>query len=126
MKREFIGIMGKLTCEMEEMEDWVIAKLNGEADVDTSDELRKILQAYLQRGKRKILLDLEKLNYLDSSTLRVLLDIQKKINASGGSLKLLKLQGAPLKVFRMSGFLDFFENYQERERAWKSFSEPGD
>jgi len=122
MKREFIGIMGKLTCETAETEDMVEIWVGGEADVYTSDELRKIFQAYLQREKRKILLDLENLKYLDSSTLRVLLDLQKKIEASGGSLKLLKLQGAPLRVFQMSGFLDIFENYQEREQALESFS----
>ena len=121
MRREFIGMMGKLICEAEELNDLVIVRLSGQADVYTSPELSRILEAYLRRGEINILLDLEKLAYLDSSTLRVLFDLQKKSEAAGGTLKLLKLQGPPLKVFQMSGFLQLFQTFQDQEEAEESF-----
>ena len=123
MKREFIGIMGKLACELEEVDNVVIVHLEGQADVYTSDEVAKILEAYLARGRKNILLDAEKLTYLDSSTLAALLKIQKKLKATGGNLKLLKLGGEPLKVLRTAGFLKMFENFDDRDRAMESFQE---
>ncbi|MDP8214864.1 MAG: STAS domain-containing protein [Candidatus Euphemobacter frigidus] len=123
MKREFIGIMGKLTCELEDDmgEDVAIIKLGGQADIYTSPELNKILEAYLARGRANLLLDVEDLKYLDSSTLATLLRIQKKATSLGGGLKLLKLEGEPRKVFEVSGFLNILENFDERGAAIRSF-----
>jgi len=109
MRREFIGIMGKLTCELGEEEGMAIIKVGGQADIYTSTELSKILEAYLARGRANLLLDVEDLEYLDSSTLATLLRIQKKATSRGGALKLLKLTGEPRKVFEVSGFLNIFE-----------------
>ena len=121
IKREFLGIMGTLTCELEETEGAVIVRVEGKADVYTSSELTKILQAYLARGKKDLLLDCGKLEYLDSSTLAGLLKVQKEFKAAGGAVKLLQLQGEPLKVFEATGFLSLFENFSDRDEALKSF-----
>ena len=63
MRREFIGLMGKLSCEFEEDGDRLIAELAGKADLHTSRELGKLLAAYLDKGKNEILLDLDNLEY---------------------------------------------------------------
>ncbi len=122
MKREFIGIMGKLTCELGEEGEVAIVTLGGQADVYTSPEMSKILEAYISRGQANILLDLEDLEYLDSSTLAALLRAQKKAKNLGGDIKLLKLKGEPRKVFEVSGFLSIFEDFSNREEALRSFA----
>ena len=121
MKREFIGIMGKLTCELGEEMGAAIVTLGGQADVYTSPEMSKILEAYISRGQANILLNLEELEYLDSSTLAALLRAQKKAKTLGGDVKLLKLEGEPRKVFEVSGFLNIFDTFSDRDEALKSF-----
>ena len=121
MKREFIGIMGKLSCELGDEGGVAIVTLGGQADVYTSPEMSKILEAYISRGQANILLNLEELEYLDSSTLAALLRAQKKAKNLGGDVKLLKLEGEPRKVFEVSGFLDIFDNFSDRDEALKSF-----
>lgn len=122
MKREFIGIMGKLACELGEESGVTVVTLEGQADVHTSEELRRILRAFLARGQARILLDLTKLDYCDSSTLRVLLTLQKETRAAGGTIKLLKLNGEPRRVLEVSGFLDLFETFEDRPEALQSFA----
>jgi anti-anti-sigma factor len=122
MKREFIGIMGKLTCELGEEMGVAIVTLGGQADVYTSPEMSKILDAYISRGQGNIILDLEGLEYLDSSTLAALLRAQKKAKNLGGDVKLLKLEGEPRKVFEVSGFLSIFDTFSSREEALQSFN----
>ena len=121
MKREFIGIMGKLSCELGDEGGVAIVTLGGQADVYTSPEMSKILEAYISRGQANILLNLEELEYLDSSTLAALLRAQKKAKNLGGDVKLLKLEGEPRKVFDVSGFLSIFDNFSDRDEALKSF-----
>ena len=122
MKREFIGIIGKLTCELAEENGIVIVTIGGQADIYTSAELSKILDTYLARGQANILLDMGELEYLDSSTLAALLRIQKKARAAGGTVKLLNLGSGPQRVFEISGFLNLFETFPDREAAIRSFS----
>ncbi|MFH1038300.1 MAG: STAS domain-containing protein [PVC group bacterium] len=122
MKREFIGMIGKLTCELAEENGVVVVTVSGQADVYTSGELGKIMEAYLARGQTNILLDMENLKYLDSSTLAALLKIQKKARAGGGNVKLLRLGSEPREVFEVSGFLNLFETFEDREVAISSFT----
>ena len=121
MKREFIGIMGKLSCELGDEGGVAIVTLGGQADVYTSPEMSKILEAYISRGQANILLNLEELEYLDSSTLAALLRAQKKAKNLGGDVKLLKLEGEPRKVFEVSGFLNIFDTFSGRDEALGSF-----
>jgi len=121
MEREFIGLMGKLSCQFQEEGDVLIAAAGGKADLHTSRELGKILRAYLERGRTRILLDLGELEYLDSSTLAQLLEAQKKARSEGGGLKLVNPQKQPREVLEVSGFLNIFEIYDDREKAINSF-----
>lgn len=122
MKRDFIGIMGKLTCEIGEDGSIAIVTLKGQADVYTSPEISKVLDAYISRGQRNILIDLADLEYLDSSTLAVLIKAQKKARETGGDVKLLKLAGEPRKVFEVSGFFHLFDTFASRDEAMDSFT----
>ncbi len=122
MKREFIGIMGKLSCELGEEGGVAVVTLEGQADVHTSMELQKILKALLVRGQNRILIAAGKLDYCDSSTLRVLIALQKKARAAGGAVKILRLAEEPRRVFEISGFLDLFETFDSRQDALRSFA----
>ncbi len=113
--------MGKLSCELGEEAGVVTVTLEGQADVHTSEEMKRILQAFLARGQSRILIDLAELDYCDSSTLRVLLTLQKQAKAAGGAIKLLKLGGEPRRVFEVSGFLELFDNFDNRKEALSSF-----
>jgi anti-sigma B factor antagonist len=123
VKREFIGIMGKLSCELGEEGEVTVVTLEGQADVHTSEEVRRIVRAFLARGQARILIDAGELDYCDSSTLRVFLNLQKEARAAGGAIKFLKLAGEPRRVFEVSGFLHFFETFEDRPEALRSFGE---
>lgn len=77
--------------------------VEGRVDTNTSPQLQKsILQAF-QKGN-KVVLDLEKVDYVSSSGLRALLIGQKTANSKGGSMKLVHVCSAVMKVFDMTGF----------------------
>lgn len=121
MKREFIGIMGKLSCELGEEGGVTVVTLEGQADVHTSEELNRILRAFLARGQARILIDAAGLDYCDSATLRVFLALQKEARAAKGAIRFLNLAGDPRRVFEISGFLHLFETFEDRQEALRSF-----
>jgi anti-anti-sigma factor len=54
--------------------------------------------------KKSLALDFAAVDYISSAGLRVLLILQKKIHAAGGSLSVRNLNGTVREVFDMTGF----------------------
>ena len=76
--------------------------LDGRLDTTTAPELESFLKENLA-GADALNIDCEKLVYLSSAGLRVLLFAQKKMN---GSMKLTNVCELVMEVFEMTGFAD--------------------
>jgi anti-sigma B factor antagonist len=80
----------------------LILALSGRLDTMTSKQLES--EVSLLDGKENVTLDFSKLEYVSSSGLRVLLAMQKKMNARGGSVKLVGVLSEVREIFDMTGF----------------------
>ena len=76
--------------------------LEGRLDTTTAPELEKFLSDNLL-GVKALTLDCEKLVYVSSAGLRVILSAQKKMK---GAMKLVKVCELVMEVFEMTGFAD--------------------
>ena len=79
--------------------------IDGRLDTITAPELEKFISEY-GSDVNMITIDCEKLVYVSSAGLRVLLATQKKMN---GSLKLFKVCELVMEVFEMTGFADILK-----------------
>ncbi len=78
--------------------------LEGRLDTTTAPELEAELKGSLE-GITDLTLDLEKLEYISSAGLRVLLSAQKTMNKQG-EMKLIHVCEAVLEIFEVTGFSD--------------------
>ena len=76
--------------------------LDGRLDTTTAPELESFLGENYD-GKGSIVIDCEKLSYISSAGLRVLLGAQKKTK---GAMKLVNVCELVMEVFEMTGFAD--------------------
>ena len=76
--------------------------LAGRLDTMTSKQLEN--EVVLFDGKESALLDFSKVEYVSSAGLRVLLVMQKKMNAQGGSMKLVGVIPEVNEIFEITGF----------------------
>lgn len=76
--------------------------LEGRLDTITAPELEKELKETLS-GVRELTLDFEKLDYISSAGLRVLLAAQKTM-AKQGEMKLVHVGEAVMDIFDVTGF----------------------
>ena len=74
----------------------------GRLDTITSPELEKALKESLD-GVSELTLDFEKLDYISSAGLRVLLTAQKTMNRQG-SMKIVHVCETILEIFEVTGF----------------------
>lgn len=78
--------------------------LEGRLDTVTSPELERALKASLD-GVSELTLDFEKLEYISSAGLRVLLSTQKVMNRQG-SMKLCRVNETIMEILEVTGFTD--------------------
>ncbi len=76
----------------------------GRLDTMTAPELEGLLKESLE-GVKELVFDLEKLDYISSAGLRVLLSAQKTMN-NQGSMKILHANEMILEIFEVTGFTD--------------------
>lgn len=78
--------------------------LEGRLDTLTAPELETLLSGALE-GVETLTLDFEKLDYISSAGLRVLLSTQKKMNGQG-SMKVTHVNEIIREIFDVTGFSD--------------------
>ena len=77
-------------------------QLEGRLDTVTAPEFEKELEESLE-GIRFLTLDFEKLDYISSAGLRLLLSAQKRMNAQG-EMKITGVNETILEIFEITGF----------------------
>ena len=82
----------------------VCFKLEGRLDTITSPDFESELKASLN-GTKELVVDLEKLDYISSAGLRVLLSAQKAM-AKQGSMKVVHVNETIMEIFEVTGFSD--------------------
>ena len=78
--------------------------LEGRLDTMTAPELEQTLKTALE-GVEELTFDFEKLDYISSAGLRVLLAAQKAMNRQG-SMKVKNANEIILEIFEVTGFSD--------------------
>ena len=78
--------------------------IEGRLDTATSPELSKELDSSLE-GVTQLVFDLEKLEYISSSGLRVLLSAQKTMKGKG-TMVVKNVSELVMEVFEITGFVD--------------------
>lgn len=97
-----------MKIEYKIVDGYAMVRAEGRADTAGSGEFERAMLEVLEQGCSKLLLDCSAMNYISSSGLRVLLIVQKKMSATGGSFILTNLQPGILEILEISGFTSIF------------------
>lgn len=81
--------------------------LSGRLDTLTSGELAKELDDLFAVNVPDIVFNFEKLDYVSSAGLRVLLSAQKKVSAAGVTMKITGANDNIKEIFEITGFSSF-------------------
>ena len=84
--------------------DTLTIALTGRLDTTTAPELEAELKTALD-GVSELIMDLEKLDYMSSAGLRVLLSAQKRMTRQG-EMKVVHVNAVIMEIFDVTGFVD--------------------
>ena len=85
-----------------------IIEVMGDMDLYSAFELKDVVTKMLSKGIKKIVLDLEKVDYIDSSGIGVLIHVYSTIKKSGNKLKIANVHGSVEKVIRLTKLTHYF------------------
>jgi anti-sigma B factor antagonist len=94
-----------------------VVALAGESDVYSYDQLRGALQAEAGKGTPLLVVDLSGLEFMDSTSVQVLLDIRVMMNNHGGKLALVAPQNTVARVLNLVGADQLIPVYGTVEEA---------
>ncbi len=101
--------------------DVTVCFLNGEININTSPELRKVFDELAEKKAAKVVLDLGGVPYIDSSGLATLIEMLRRMKRYDGKLRLCNLSEKIRSLFEITKLTKLFEMFDKEEDALKGF-----
>lgn len=93
----------EVRTEVSDLSGWTVVAVYGELDVATAPSLREKLIGLVGDGASHLVLDLEGVDFLDSTGLGVIVSALKRVRTHGGDLRLVCTQARIRRLFEITG-----------------------
>ncbi len=110
-----------MTISVKTTNDVKILHYEGALDTQTSPDAQDQLTQLIEGGARKILVNFEKLEYISSAGLRVLLTAAKQLKALDGEFRVCGLNEIVKEVFDITGFMTILKVFGSESDALEDF-----
>jgi anti-sigma B factor antagonist len=94
-----------------------VIDVGGTIDIYTAPRLRELLIDLVNKNNYQLIVNLERVEFLDSTGLGVLVGGLKRVRAHDGSLDLVCTQERILKIFRITGLTKVFGIHETVDQA---------
>ncbi|WP_416334764.1 STAS domain-containing protein [Anaerococcus sp. DFU013_CI05] len=94
--------------KLETIDDIQTIKLIGDLDVYSEDEFKSFIDEKIDPNK-DVTIDLNELDYLDSTGLGMFMNIYKMVNDNGKEIKIINAKDNIQKLFKITDLTDLFD-----------------
>jgi anti-sigma B factor antagonist len=99
-----------------------VCHVEGEIDINSSPGIKKAFDKLIAQKTPKIIINLSKVTYVDSSGLATLVEILKNMKSYGGRMRLTNLSSKIKSLFEITKLERLFEIMADEEEAISTFS----
>jgi anti-anti-sigma factor len=101
----------------ESKDNITVVRFEGNLDTNTSTAAQDYLSQKIDEGAAKVVVSFDKVDFVSSAGLRVLLVTAKKLGGGGGSLRVCGLNETVAEVFEISGFSTILNVFKSENEA---------
>lgn len=119
-KKKSYGKLGGIILQInfDSINQNLIVYFKGELDHHTAEEIRKeIDKIYFEKRYKNIILNLNNLNFMDSSGIGLLMGRFKLVSQNNGKLCITNVSPRVEKILKMSGILKIVDIYSDVKSA---------
>ena len=103
-----------MEVKLVQVEEVAVYQVNGEINISTSPDLKKQFE---KQPAKKVVVNLEKVTYIDSSGLATLVEMLKKSRSSGGALGLAGMSDKVKSLFEITKLDKLFSISASQDEA---------
>ena len=107
----------ELGLDVRKVGNYSVVDVKGEIDVYTAPKLREKLIQLVSEGSYNVVVNLDGVDFLDSTGLGVLVGALKRVKAHDGTLALACSQDKLLKIFKITGLTKVFPLHASVDEA---------
>lgn len=107
----------RLDTSLREVGEFIVVDLVGEVDVYTAPALKDALNQAIERGQRHLIVNMERVTYMDSSGFGMLLSAMKRVRPEGGSINLVQCNKAIARMLTITRLNTIFFLHSSVEEA---------
>lgn len=104
--------------------DWHLLVVQGEIDMATAPKLRQQIIALVGQGSTKIIIDLEGVEFIDSTGLGVLVGAVKRVRTLDGALRVVCQRANLVELFELTKLTNVFSVFDTVDLAVSAPTEP--
>ena len=97
-----------------------VIELAGEIDLYNSVELKSLLTAVIEKRQYRIVLNMKRVSYMDSTAIGVLVHVLNLLKKYRGALVLAETPASIEKVLRLTKLVTFFQLWSSEAEALES------
>jgi anti-sigma B factor antagonist len=101
--------------------DVTILSLDGRLDLTSASALKEASKDVLSSSNKKMVLNLDRVDFINSSGLGALVSILKEVRNSQGSMKLTNLAPYVKEIFDITQLSNIFDIFPDESQAITSF-----
>lgn len=110
-----------LNVRINEVNSKTIIRVEGRLDAASAPILENKLGELIIAGKKQLVLDFAKVDYLSSAGMRLLLSTTKKLKASDGRLYFCSVNEEVMEIIKMAGFERILSIFPTEQEALNAF-----
>ena len=117
-----MGAPPGMKIQRREAKGVVILDITGQITLGEGDEeLKDAIDKLVTDGQKKILLNMKKVKFMDSSGVGELVGCYTTLSRAGGKLKLLHLNEKVHDILQITQLISVFESFDDENKAVASF-----
>ena len=110
-----------INIQIEEAREAFIIRVEGRMDAVSTPILERKFVEKIEEGKKNLVLDFAKVDYLSSAGMRLLLSTTKKLSQEKGGLHLCSVNEGVMEIIKMAGFERIINIFPTEEIALQGF-----
>jgi anti-sigma B factor antagonist len=101
-------------------ENAIVIYVDGDLTTNSSPEVEAEINEILEAAANNVVINVERVNFIASTGLRVILALGKRLDGEGFKLSVCSMNSSTKSVFEMSGFTKLFPIFETEEEALQS------
>jgi anti-sigma B factor antagonist len=107
--------------KIEPKKDLMVCYIDGEIDINSSPAIKKSFDKLISQKAPKVIVNLSKVTYVDSSGLATMVEMLKNMRSYGGRMRLACMSPKIKSLFEITKLEKLFEILTDEEAAISNF-----